>query len=75
VTTDDFVAMLRDELGMPISAGDLHRQLDDVPGWDSMHLVWLIAEMELRTGRRVSLPNVLEAPDLAGVHALYVAAR
>ncbi|WP_033287159.1 acyl carrier protein [Streptomyces sp. NRRL F-525] len=67
-TIDDFIAILRDELGLPVTSDDAARRLDEVPGWDSVHLVWLLTVLEQRTGRSISLPDVLEAPSIGGIY-------
>ncbi len=69
---DDLITLLRDELGLPVTPEHAHRRLDEIPGWDSVHLLWLLTVLEKSTGRRLSLPDLLDAPDLAGVHALAV---
>jgi acyl carrier protein len=71
---DDFVALVRDELGLPVTAADAGRSFDELPGWDSVHLLWLLTTLERETGRQLSLPDVLEAGSLAQIHALAVAA-
>ncbi|MFG2041308.1 acyl carrier protein [Dactylosporangium sp. NPDC048998] len=71
MTIEEFVALLHDEIGMPVAAEHLVRDLDSVPGWDSMNMVWLVAAMEARTGVRVALPEVLQAGTLRAVHVLY----
>jgi hypothetical protein len=65
---DDFIALVRDELGLDVGAGDGERNLDEIPGWDSVHLLWLLSIVEQRTGRSASLPDVLEARSL---HSIY----
>ncbi|PYC68197.1 acyl carrier protein [Streptomyces tateyamensis] len=72
-TVDDFLALLRDELGMPVSTEDLPRGLDEVPGWDSVHLIWLLSALEQRLGRPVSLARILEAPTLAEIYQVALA--
>ncbi|WTE37175.1 acyl carrier protein [Streptomyces sp. NBC_01618] len=74
MTIDDFVTLVRDELGMPVTAEHIGLSLDEVPGWDSVHLLWLVTAMERETGRRVALPDLLEVSSLGAVHALYVPA-
>lgn len=68
-TVDDFVALVRDELGLSVQTADLDRSLDTVAGWDSVHLLTLCSALERATGKRISLPAVLEADSLAGVYA------
>jgi acyl carrier protein len=69
---DDFVALVRDELGLPVTAEDAARSLDEVPGWDSVHLLWLLTVLEQATGRRLTMPDVLEAATLEGIYGLAV---
>ncbi|AKH80915.1 acyl carrier protein [Streptomyces sp. CNQ-509] len=73
-TIDDLVVLIRDELGLPVSVEDADRPLDEIAGWDSVHLLWLTAAIERRTGRSVSLPDLLEAGSLSGIHKAAVAA-
>jgi len=35
----DFVILVRDELGLPVTVEDAARSLHEIPGWDSMHLL------------------------------------
>jgi hypothetical protein len=71
-TIDDFVLLLRDEMGLDITVPDAARGFDELPGWDSVHLLSLLTLMEQTTGRQVALPAVLEAPSLEDVYRLYV---
>lgn len=68
----DFVTLVRDELGLPITAEDAGRGLDEIPGWDSMHLLWLVTILEQKTGRSISVIDVLEAPNLEYIYELAV---
>lgn len=67
---EDLVALVRDELGLPVTVADAARRLDEIPGWDSMHLLWLGTELERATGRPVALPDVLAATSLEGLYAV-----
>ncbi|MEV4847809.1 phosphopantetheine-binding protein [Micromonospora matsumotoense] len=71
-TVEDFVALIRDELGLPVAVADLDNSLDVVAGWDSVHLLTLCTALERATGRQVSLPDVLAADSLAGIYAAAV---
>ncbi|GHH88411.1 hypothetical protein GCM10018793_67980 [Streptomyces sulfonofaciens] len=73
ITTDDFVALLREDMGLPVTAEDTGLSLDQVPGWDSVHLLSLLTLLERRTGRSLPLADVLEAGSLKDIHALAVA--
>ncbi|MFF6953252.1 acyl carrier protein [Streptomyces iakyrus] len=73
-TIDDLVVLIRDELGLAVSVQDAERPLDEIAGWDSVHLLWLTTALERRTGRSVSLPDLLEAGTLGGIYQAAVAA-
>jgi acyl carrier protein len=68
VNIDDFVALIRDQLGLPVTADDAARGLDEIPGWDSVHLIWLITALEQQTGHSVSVPEILEASSLEQIY-------
>ena len=69
-TIDDFVALVREEIGLPLELADLDRHFDELPGWDSVHLLQLLTVLEKKTGRRISLPAVLESSSLENIYAL-----
>ncbi|MCU7725982.1 acyl carrier protein [Actinoplanes sp. KI2] len=71
MTVDEFLALLHDHIALPVTVRDMDRPLDDVPGWDSLNLIWLAAEMARRCDRGVDLPDLLEAPSLRAIHQLY----
>jgi acyl carrier protein len=66
----EFVALVRAELGMPITIDDAGRELNELPGWDSMHLLWLVTLLEEGTGRNISVIELLEAPNLEYIYRL-----
>ncbi|MGC7096516.1 acyl carrier protein [Amycolatopsis lurida] len=72
-TVDDLVTLVRDELGLPVTTSDAARSLDELPGWDSVYLLWLLTVVEKKTGRPVSLPDLLEAGSLEDVYSLVAA--
>ncbi|HEX2312225.1 MAG TPA: acyl carrier protein [Thermomonospora sp.] len=72
-TVEDFVALVRDELGLPVTVETIGLGFDQLDGWDSVHLLALLTALERETGRRISLPDVLEAPSLEHVYGLAVA--
>ncbi|WP_067825846.1 acyl carrier protein [Actinomadura kijaniata] len=67
-TIDDFLLLVRDEIGLTVGPEHAELPLDQVPGWDSMHLLSLLSALERTTGRPVSLPDVLEARNLHQIH-------
>lgn len=69
---DEFVAIVRDEIGLAVTADDVGRSLDELPGWDSVHLLTLLLAMERSTGRRISMPDVLQAENLRQLYTLAV---
>lgn len=70
---EDFIDLLRDELGLPVTAEDLDRELLDLPGWDSAHLLWLIVRLEQWTGRSLRVSDLFEAPNLQHIYGLVAA--
>ncbi len=66
--------MVRDEIGLAVGSEHLDVGLDQVPGWDSMHLLRLVVVLERETGRPLSLPDVLEASNLGAIYLLAVGA-
>ncbi|GAA4134284.1 hypothetical protein GCM10022416_15870 [Actinomadura keratinilytica] len=66
----EFVALLRAELGLPLTEDDLERALHELPGWESVHLLWLVTILEQHTGRRINVVDLLEAPNLRYVYDL-----
>jgi acyl carrier protein len=71
---DDFLALVNDEMGIPVSSEAASLDLDEVAGWDSLHLLSLLTVLEERTGRAIALPAVLEARSLADIYLLVMAA-
>lgn len=67
---DDFVALVRAECGLNVRVDDVAASLDDLPGWDSMHLLTLAIALEHETGRRISLPELLDARSLRQIYAV-----
>ncbi|AGL15972.1 hypothetical protein [Actinoplanes sp. N902-109] len=67
---DDFVTLLNDDIGLCVDHADLRRSLDDVAGWDSLHLLTLLTLLERSTGRRMSLPDALAATSLQDIYEL-----
>jgi acyl carrier protein len=66
----DFLAVIRDELGLPVTVEDAELRFDEISGWDSMFLLWLVSILERKTGRRVTVPDVLEAENLKSIYML-----
>jgi acyl carrier protein len=73
-TIDDFLAILRDELGLQVSTQHAGLELDQVADWDSVYLLSLLTILERRTGRSLQLAAMLEAATLAEMYAVAVAA-
>jgi acyl carrier protein len=71
-TIDDFLALLQDEMGLPVTSDDTAVSLDQVAGWDSVHLLTLLTLIERRTGRGLRLADALEAGSLREIYALAV---
>jgi acyl carrier protein len=73
-TIDDFVDLVQDEIGLDVTAQDVGRTFDELPGWDSVHLLALLAALERTTGRRIAMTDVLEAASLESIYRLAVSA-
>ncbi|MFE2428506.1 acyl carrier protein [Streptomyces sp. NPDC059373] len=67
---EEFIALIRDDLGLPVTVEDAGRRLHDLPGWDSIHLLRLVTVLEDRTGRSISVIDLLEAPSLESIYDL-----
>jgi acyl carrier protein len=74
-TIDDFVALVHDELGLPVTVDDEARALHELPGWDSMHLLWLVGVLEQRTGRELRVVDILDAPNLRSIFEIAMSPR
>ena len=72
-TLDDFITLIRDELGIPVTIEDVDRQFGELPGWDSVNLLQLLSALERETGQQLSLPEMLDAPSLGRIFELAVA--
>jgi acyl carrier protein len=72
LTETEFLALLDIELGLPVGPGDLHRDMAEVAGWDSVYLLRLLSVLESRIGRSLPLPELLETRTLQGIHQLAV---
>jgi acyl carrier protein len=70
---EDFVSLIQDELGLAITADNVGRAFDEIPGWDSAHLLRLLTVLERETGRQISLPQILQAPSLEHIFGLAAA--
>jgi hypothetical protein len=70
---EDFLALVRDELGLAVTAEDAERSLPELPGWESVHLLSLVVVLEGRAGRPLSVADLLDAPDLRSIYQLATA--
>ncbi|MFE0178056.1 phosphopantetheine-binding protein [Streptomyces sp. NPDC059002] len=73
MTIDEFVELVGDETGLPVTPDDAALGFDQLPGWDSLQLLVLLSALERETGRRVSLPQVLESGSLADIYRVVTA--
>ncbi len=72
-TIHDFLTLVREDLGLPVTAQQATVSLDQVPGWDSVYLLTLLVALERRTGRNLALADLLDAGSLQEIYALAVA--
>jgi hypothetical protein len=70
MTEEEFSGMIRDEVGLPVTPGDLDRGFDELPGWDSVHLLAIAASIESHAQTPVTLPDLLEAGNLRSIYEL-----
>ncbi|MEV6652585.1 phosphopantetheine-binding protein [Streptomyces sp. NPDC051219] len=68
----EFCTLLEEELGFHLTPQDLDRPLDDLPEWDSVHLLRLVTVVESRTGRRLPVAGLLEASTLRQMYEVVV---
>ncbi len=73
ISFEEFVDIIRVELGLPLNTADAELDLDQVPGWDSVYLLTLLTVLEKRTGAPVSLPDVLAATSLREIYIVVTA--
>lgn len=69
---EDLIGLVRDHLGLPLTAEDADTELDRLAGWDSLHVLWLITVLEREAGARISLPELIEATSLRNIYELAV---
>ncbi|MDN3359003.1 phosphopantetheine-binding protein [Actinomadura sp. DC4] len=69
MTIDDFAVFVRDEIGLDVTPADVGKSFDELPGWDSVHLLSLLTALERSTGRPLSLPDLLDAASLEQIYA------
>ncbi|HEY2061742.1 hypothetical protein [Amycolatopsis sp. NBC_01480] len=72
-TIDDFIGLLNTELGMAWTADDLDVHLDQLPEWNSLHLLSVLTRLEQYTGHEVSLPDALVAGSLRDLYGVATA--
>ncbi|WP_405528174.1 phosphopantetheine-binding protein [Streptomyces avidinii] len=67
---DVFLRTVRDDLGLDIAVPEgADTRLVDLPGWDSLNLLRLVALLE-ESGHRVPVHRLLEAHTLRDIHTL-----
>ncbi|MGW0191517.1 phosphopantetheine-binding protein [Streptomyces sp. NPDC003362] len=71
-TIDDFLALVHDEIGLRLTPEAVRHSFDQLPEWDSLHLLTLLTALERQTGQRVPMPQVLEATSLWDIYELTV---
>ncbi|HEY3717332.1 MAG TPA: phosphopantetheine-binding protein [Jatrophihabitantaceae bacterium] len=71
---EDFVVLLREEVGLPIERSQLTTDLDNVPAWDSLLLLKLVVALERETGRRMPVGRLMAMRSLQDMYELVAAA-
>jgi acyl carrier protein len=72
--TEEFCKLLAEELGVHVTPEEMDRPLDDIPEWDSVHLLRLVTVVESLTGRRVPVAGLLEATTFQQMYDVVVRA-
>lgn len=67
---EDFVTILQDDIGLGIEMDDVGKDLDQIPDWDSAHLLQLMSVLESEMGCPIALPDLLRASSLAEMYEL-----
>ncbi|MFG1984144.1 acyl carrier protein [Streptomyces albidoflavus] len=67
---DDFLALVQSEVGLSLTPSTVGVGFDELPGWDSLHLLTLLTAIERETGRRAPMAEVLEATSLRDIYVL-----
>ncbi|GAB3886996.1 hypothetical protein ACFQ1S_21810 [Kibdelosporangium lantanae] len=65
-----FADLVQEEVGLDVGVDDLAIGFDQLPRWDSVHVLTLIVALEKASGKRLSLPDVLSAGNLADIYEL-----
>ncbi|WP_381799139.1 acyl carrier protein [Streptomyces niveus] len=71
-TLDDYVLLINDEIGMPLAPEQVAADFDELPDWDSLHLLKLITALESAIGRKVPVGEILQARSLKEIYDLAV---
>ncbi|WP_340684131.1 hypothetical protein LCL61_37540 [Amycolatopsis coloradensis] len=69
MSIDEFLEIVGRECGLYLTKDDLRTDFDQLPRWDSFHLLKLLSAFEAATGRLLSATSFLEARSLADLHA------
>ncbi|MFD9036268.1 acyl carrier protein [Streptomyces sp. NPDC059567] len=67
---DDFLSLVHSEIGLSLTPKTVGAGFDELPGWDSLHLLTLLTAIERETGQRVPMTQVLESTSLHDIYAL-----
>lgn len=73
-TIDDFLELLQTEIGVTLPADQATVALEEVAGWDSVHLLSVLSVLERTTGRPLPFADALQARTLQDIYELAVAA-
>ncbi|MEU0526589.1 phosphopantetheine-binding protein [Streptomyces niveus] len=71
-TLDDYVLLINDEIGMPLAPEQVAADFDELPDWDSLHLLKLVTALESAIGHKVPVGEILQARSLKEIYELAV---
>jgi acyl carrier protein len=68
VGKDEFIAMIRHELALPLEVTDPDTGFDQVVSWDSMQMLQLVVAVEARIGHRLPVGRLLANRNLGVIY-------
>ncbi|WP_019358475.1 acyl carrier protein [Streptomyces sp. AA1529] len=73
-TVEELIQLANTHLGTALAPADAERELTELAGWDSVHLLRLIGLLERTLDRPVPVDAVLQARSLRDIWSAAVAA-
>ncbi|SDD96698.1 acyl carrier protein [Actinokineospora iranica] len=74
MTETEFIDLVGAESGLPLTVADLATGFDDLPGWDSVHLLKVLSALETERGITLRVAELLSTKSLGDLHRAVAAA-